>query len=132
MVVSQLSNSPKNGAELMDGIEAATRGWWRPTPGSIYPLLTKMVEEGTLNKLADGRYELTPKARREAEVSFGPPLGRPHTVEDSINEIRNLISYIEDSKRLGNRQLDSQKDTLKELSKRLADLAGMDTPIGQT
>jgi DNA-binding PadR family transcriptional regulator len=123
MVVSQLSSAPKNGAELMNGIEAATRGWWRPTPGSIYPLLTRMVDEGTLKKRSDGKYELTPEARREVEVSFGAPSGGHRTIEGSVSEIHNLVSYIEDANRLGNEQVHSQKDKLKELAKRLTDLA---------
>ncbi|MDA4125991.1 MAG: PadR family transcriptional regulator, partial [Thaumarchaeota archaeon] len=84
MVVSLLSTSPKNGVEIMDGVESMTRGWWRPTAGSVYPLLDKMVKEGTVNKLPDGRYELTPNARNEFDVSFAPRPKRPQTMDDMV------------------------------------------------
>ena len=32
---------------------------WRPSNGSIYPMLKKMVNEGMINKRDDGRYELS-------------------------------------------------------------------------
>ena len=39
MTIYLLTSGPKNGVELMDGVQNITRGWWRPTPGSIYPML---------------------------------------------------------------------------------------------
>jgi DNA-binding PadR family transcriptional regulator len=123
MIVSLLSSSAKNGVELMDGIESMTRGWWRPTPGSIYPLLARMTEEGTVKKRNDGRYELTSKARREIEVSFGPPFSRPRTTESTIAEIESLASYLEDAKNLGTKELGAQKAKLDGLAKRFSDLA---------
>ena len=72
MVMYLLSSSPKNGVELMDGVQSITRGWWRPTPGSIYPLMKEMVSQGLVRKLDDGRFELTDKGRSEAGGYFGP------------------------------------------------------------
>jgi DNA-binding PadR family transcriptional regulator len=122
MVVYLLSSSPKNGVELMDGVETITRGWWRPTPGSIYPLLEKMVEEGSIQKRVDGKYELTPDAKNEAEVSFGPWARQPKTVEGVTSELSSLVSYLEDLKGSGKMQ-DSQLKSLRGLAKRVADLA---------
>ena len=67
-VVSMLSNSPKNGVELMDDMEKMTQGWWRPSPGSVYPLLEQLTNEGLIRKREDGRYELTEKASEETRV----------------------------------------------------------------
>ena len=39
------SESPISGYSLMKLIEEET-GFWRPSPGSIYPLLTSLEEEG--------------------------------------------------------------------------------------
>ena len=122
MVVYLLSGGPKNGVELMDGVETITRGWWRPTPGSIYPLLEKMVGEGSIQKRVDGKYELTPDARNEAEVSFGPRGGQPRTVEGAVSELSSLVSYLEDLKRSQKMQ-DSQAETLRDLARRISDLA---------
>ncbi len=122
MVVYLLSSSPKNGVELMDGVESITRGWWRPTAGSIYPLLEKMVEEGTIQKRADGRYELTAGARREVSASFGPRFRRPQTVDEMVNEMHGFVSYMEDVKRSSRNGLEPEMSRLRGLAKRLSDL----------
>jgi DNA-binding PadR family transcriptional regulator len=122
MVVSLLSSSPKNGVEIIDGVEAMTRGWWRPSPGSIYPLLEKMTDEGTVRKKDDGRYELTPKANAELEVSFGPRFRTLKTSEELFRELQNLVSFAEDLARTRPNELLPQKDKLRDLAKRLDDL----------
>ncbi len=126
MVVYLLSTSPKNGVELMDGVEGITRGWWRPTAGSIYPLLEKMVEEGTIQKRDDGRYELTPDARKEATASFGPRARGPQTVGDMVTEMHSFVSYMEDVSNSGKESLEPHKGKLRVLAKRLAELVGED------
>ena len=53
LIISMLSSSPKNGVEIMNEIEAATRGWWRPSPGTIYPLLGRLENEGLIKKVEE-------------------------------------------------------------------------------
>lgn len=123
MVVYLLSSSPKNGVELMDGVETITRGWWRPTAGSIYPLLEKMVEEGTIEKRQeDGRYELTPNARNEANVTFGSRHRRPRTVDEMVTEMHSFVSNMEDLRSTRRENLELHGDRLRSLAKRLLDL----------
>ena len=124
MVVSLLSSSPKNGVEIMDGIEAMTRGWWRPSPGSVYPLLEMMEGEGTVRKRNDGRYELTPKANAELEVSFGTISRTPRTGTDAVEEIQSLVSFVEDLARTRPGELRAQQGKLRDLAERLGRLAG--------
>jgi len=130
MVVSLLSTSPKNGVEIMDGVEAMTRGWWRPTPGSVYPLLEKMVNEGTILKRPDGRYELTPSTKRELGASFGPRFRSPRTTVDIVNEMQGFVSYMEDLDESGRDELEPQKDNLRDLARRLSKLSGEDRKKG--
>lgn len=122
MVVSLLSASPKNGVEIMDGVEAMTRGWWRPSPGSVYPLLEKMTNEGTIRRRDDGKYELTAKANAELEVSFGPGFRSPRTSDDLVGELQSLVSYAEDLAHTRPATLLPHKARLRELAKRLDDL----------
>ncbi|MBI3859421.1 MAG: helix-turn-helix transcriptional regulator [Thaumarchaeota archaeon] len=124
MVIALLESSPKNGVEVMDGIEAMTRGWWRPSPGSVYPLLDQMAQEGLLRKAESGRYELTAKAKVELEVSFGPRFRKPRTVTDVVDEINWLLSYLEDVVRTGSRELDPHRARVRDFSKRLSELEG--------
>ncbi|MDG6954873.1 MAG: PadR family transcriptional regulator [Nitrososphaerota archaeon] len=121
MVMYLLSSSPKNGVELMDGVHSITRGWWRPTPGSIYPLMKEMTDQGLVKKRDDGRFELTAKGRSEAG-GFGHGPQRPQTVDDALDQVQNLVSYMEDLKRSGREPLGGRSDKLKDLAKRLSDL----------
>ena len=63
-VLKLLSEKPMSGSELMSEIEKQTEGRWRPSPGSVYPLLSWLQDKGYI-KDADGqelgvkRYALT-------------------------------------------------------------------------
>jgi DNA-binding PadR family transcriptional regulator len=41
-----LSEQPRNGYQLMQAIEELSRGRWRPSPGSVYPTLAQLEDEG--------------------------------------------------------------------------------------
>lgn len=63
-VLRALSREPMSGTELMDAIEDKTS--WRPSPGSIYPLLKKLREEGSIEEVESDepglkRFTLTEK-----------------------------------------------------------------------
>lgn len=124
MVVYLLSSSPKNGVELMDGVESITRGWWRPTPGSIYPLLKEMSDQGIVTKREDGKYDLTQKGRSQ----FGGPVSpRPHwprTTDDMVSQMQSFVSYMEDVKNSQSGELEPHKGKIMSLAKRLSELAG--------
>jgi DNA-binding PadR family transcriptional regulator len=94
-ILYQLRDSPLNGAELMEKIEGMSMGWWRPSPGSIYPMLGSMVEEGLLEKRADGRYAATPKGSEEIS-GWGLPQRREITAEGVVQDMENSLSYLED------------------------------------
>ena len=124
MVVYLLSSSPKNGVELMDGVESITRGWWRPTPGSIYPLLKEMSDQGIVRKRDDGRYELTPRGRSQAELPFGRHRHGAQTVDEMIGQMNSFVSYMEDASTTDKDALSAHLTSLKGLAKRLSKLAG--------
>jgi DNA-binding PadR family transcriptional regulator len=126
MVMYLLSSSPKNGVELMDGVQSITRGWWRPTPGSIYPLLKEMTDQGIVRKLDDGRYELTSKGKTEAGGYFGPSTGAIQTVGEAVQQLHNTASYIQDLKRSGQASVGEHKDMLREVKKQISDLLDED------
>lgn len=123
MIVYLLGSSPKNGVELMDGVESITRGWWRPTPGSIYPLLKEMTDQGLLKKLEDGRYELTPKGRDQMQGFFGPRRGTPQPIGDVVNQMHSFVSYMEDVKSSQIKDIEPHRSKLRELAERLSELA---------
>jgi DNA-binding PadR family transcriptional regulator len=62
-VLEALSQKPMSGSELMENIESHTGGLWKPSPGSIYPLLSWLQDNQYIKELPveNGlkRYELT-------------------------------------------------------------------------
>ena len=122
-VLSIVTKGPKNGAEIIDEVEKMSWGGWRPSPGSIYPLLDQMTMEGSLKKLEDGRYELTEKGKEEGSFPFGFPFGqRPTSVETMVNEMRDYVSYFEDLARSNSSKLDQYKGKLKDVADRISRL----------
>jgi Predicted transcriptional regulators len=125
-VLNSLRTSPKNGAEIINEIETLTFGWWRPSPGSIYPLLDNLVKEGLIRKREDGRYELTEKGKSEMSNIFGfqiPRFTEPRTIDEMLNEISSYVSYMEDLVTTDKDALNEYKEKIKELAKKLESLS---------
>jgi DNA-binding PadR family transcriptional regulator len=120
-VISMLATSPKNGAEIMNEMEAMSLGWWRPSPGSVYPLLDELAQEGIIRKRDDGRYELADRSREEIGWPFGTPR-RLRTLEDILNEITGYVSYIEDLTRTDKSRIAPYTDKIRSIGDRLLSL----------
>ena len=81
-ILSTLREEPAHGYEVMRRLEARSGGTWRPSPGSVYPTLQMLEDEGLVrSEEQDGTrvYELTDAGRTEAEVgerAGGPPWER--------------------------------------------------------
>jgi DNA-binding PadR family transcriptional regulator len=62
-VLGALKEQPMSGSELIDHIEKHAGGFWKPSPGSIYPLLALLQVRGYVRELPTEngmkRYELT-------------------------------------------------------------------------
>jgi DNA-binding PadR family transcriptional regulator len=62
-VLEALNEKPMSGSELMEELEKRTGGFWKPSPGSIYPLLNWLQEKAYITELplenGSKRYELT-------------------------------------------------------------------------
>ncbi len=127
-VLSLLSRSPKNGAEIMDSIEEMSQGWWRPSPGSIYPLLESLVQEGLVAKREDGRYELAAAGRQAIEMPWGPwgPWGirgpQAPGVDGVLGEMSGYVSYLEDVNRSDRAGIERNRERIKGLADRLSAL----------
>jgi DNA-binding PadR family transcriptional regulator len=116
-VLESLGEKPMSGSEIMSEVERRTNGRWRPSPGSIYPLLSWLQDNGYVKELPvdqNGlkRYELTDKGKSlleeqktirqkfRSEVKFLPPpfLGAlwfkipPEKMTKSMETMRRLMS----------------------------------------
>ncbi len=62
-VLEALSEKPMSGSEIMEQIQKRTGNFWKPSPGSIYPLLSWLQDNGYVKELPSEnglkRYELT-------------------------------------------------------------------------
>jgi DNA-binding PadR family transcriptional regulator len=123
IIVRMLANGPRNGAELMDDIEKMTQGWWRPTPGAIYPVLKQLSDEGVIRKMDDGKYELTEKAHEELEWSFGPSYAKPRSLDSMMSEISGFVSYVEEVRKSDAAKVEPYLAEIQELSRRLSRLS---------
>jgi DNA-binding PadR family transcriptional regulator len=47
-IVLLLAEEPRNGYQLMQEIEQRSGGRWRPSPGSVYPSLAQLEDEGLI------------------------------------------------------------------------------------
>ena len=60
-VLTSIKEAPMYGKEIIDKAIAESGGIWKPSPGLIYPLLGRLIEEGLIDQMDDGRYKITTK-----------------------------------------------------------------------
>jgi DNA-binding PadR family transcriptional regulator len=70
-LLTLLAEEPRNGYQLMQEIERRSEGVWRPSPGSVYPALQQLEDEGLVrSEEIDGRkHFLLTDAGREAATA---------------------------------------------------------------
>jgi DNA-binding PadR family transcriptional regulator len=71
-LLKMLSDKPMSGSEIMSEIEKQTNGYWKPSPGSIYPLLSWLQDQGHIKEATQQepgirRYELTEQGKKFLE-----------------------------------------------------------------
>jgi DNA-binding PadR family transcriptional regulator len=94
-VLSALQDGPAHGYEIMRRLEERSGGIWRPSPGSVYPLLQMLEDEGLVRAEArDGTrvFELTDAGRAEAEAAQQEGHVTPWAGGESADRARTLRS----------------------------------------
>ena len=72
VILKFLAESGRHGYDLMRLF--AEKGWRPPRPGSVYPILNALEEEGLVTSRTEGErrvYEITEKGRRHLEEHMG-------------------------------------------------------------
>jgi len=75
-VLALLNERPMHGYEMITELETRTGGIWRPSPGSVYPTLQMLEDEGLIvSEEAGGRkrFTLTDAGRAEAGAATETP-----------------------------------------------------------
>ncbi|MET0990122.1 MAG: PadR family transcriptional regulator, partial [Glaciihabitans sp.] len=65
-ILSLLAEGPANGYGLIKSISDRTGGSWSPSPGSVYPTLQQLVDEGLIEPTSDDKrteFQLTDEGR---------------------------------------------------------------------
>jgi DNA-binding PadR family transcriptional regulator len=60
-ILSLLRDQPMTGKEIIDRATLQSDGKWKPSPGLIYPLLGRLLDDGLVIEDKDGRYMITKK-----------------------------------------------------------------------
>ncbi|MFJ6581473.1 PadR family transcriptional regulator [Streptomyces sp. NPDC091368] len=92
-ILALLKDRPMHGYEMIREIGERSDGAWKPSPGSVYPTLQMLEDEGLITSASEGGkklFTLTESGRAEAEEGPDAPweeAGRGVDWE-AVNEIR--------------------------------------------
>ena len=151
-ILHVLMRDPKNGVEIMDAIQkhlevihrldylrnlSETGGEYsaqelqetlkmshsRPSPGSVYPMLKKMVDDDLITREDNGKYSLTNSGREMANEVFGNLRKsreyKENNVKNSLIEINRRITYLET---IQQQELLPYEDLMVEMNRRFRKL----------
>ena len=62
-ILATLKKRPCTGKEIIDIAVSQSGGKWKPSPGLIYPLLGRLLDDGLIEETRDGKYQITRKGR---------------------------------------------------------------------
>ena len=92
-----LGEEPRNGYQLMQAIEERSGGRWRPSPGSVYPTLAQLEDEGLIHSRdaeASRVFELTDAGRAQLEGLAGEPDPWEPAEEEADNPLAELAPLV--------------------------------------
>jgi len=113
-ILELFEKGPMNGVDIMNTLQQESSGWYRPSPGSIYPLLEQLEKEGLIAKNKDGKFELT---SAYAEVS-----GVAGDISSALSSLESTVSYLEDLQKSDAAKLSRGANRIEKLAKRLQQL----------
>lgn len=112
-ILRLLEEKPMNGMEMINKFYEASHGWWKPSPGSVYPLLETLEGEEVIRKRSDGRYEITKKFKTSLERPSGQ-------VDEMITNMEGSVSYLEELSRSNKAEFRRYRERIAKLNSRLS------------
>jgi DNA-binding PadR family transcriptional regulator len=135
-----LDEEPRNGYQLMQVIEERSEGQWRPSPGSVYPVLSQLEDEGLVRAAErDGAkvFELTDAGREQ--VAGAKDATPPWEIEEDDGlagrrDVRRLVGEVAAAamqvNHLGDeRQAEQALETLKRTRRELYRILAEDEEV---
>jgi DNA-binding PadR family transcriptional regulator len=101
-ILALLREGPRNGYQIMADIEERSNGAWRPSPGSVYPALSALADEGLISdEKSDGRrtFQLTDAGREYVEQN--PDMARGAWESTAQQEAWQVPGLFAEAARLG-------------------------------
>jgi DNA-binding PadR family transcriptional regulator len=135
-----LSEGAMHGYQIIQELTARSGGMWRPSPGSIYPTLQQLQDEGLVrSEEIDGRrvFELTEAGRAEVQKR-GDDASPPWEMADDVGPMMDLrdegvgvaTAVMQVAQTGSERQVIRAKQILAEARKALYRLLAEDDPAG--
>ena len=98
-ILSLLAEGPRHGYQLIQEIAERSRGGWNPSPGSVYPALSSLQDEGLIDdEKVDGKrvFSLTEAGRayvaeRADDLSRVFAENEPPGEHEDVKDLRELI-----------------------------------------
>jgi DNA-binding PadR family transcriptional regulator len=96
-IIALLAEEPMHGYQIITEITERSGGIWRPSPGSVYPTLQALEDQGVVTAdQAEGRrvFSLTDTGRTEAEAAGDGPAPWEDAARDadrSLVDLRGLM-----------------------------------------
>ncbi len=75
-ILDLLKKNPCTGKEIINAATKQSEGKWKPSPGLIYPLLGRLLEENLIQEYKNGKYQITRKGK---------------TTTDDLATINNIV-----------------------------------------
>ena len=126
-----LAEEPRNGYQIMQEVEERSGGVWRPSPGSVYPALSQLEDEGLIrSEESEGRklFVLTDAGRallEERDASKPAPWEQMSgDVSDEAYALGQLVrevyfAFVQVSRAGSEEQIAKAKEVLAEARRRL-------------
>ena len=102
-VLALLAEEPRNGYQIIQELRRRSQGLWRPSPGSVYPTLQQLEDEGLVESVPGevGKrrlYRLTPDGQtyvdEHAEALAAPWTTVTDSVGDDAQELFALLRQV--------------------------------------
>ncbi len=133
-ILHLLAEEPMHGYQIMQELNQRSGGAWRPSPGSIYPTLQQLEDEGLVKpEETEGKkvYALTAEGRAQLEAENETPpweqfLGEAHSRLDALREVGfQLVAAVMQVARAGSDdQVRQARQVLEETRRKLYQILG--------
>jgi DNA-binding PadR family transcriptional regulator len=135
-ILALLAEQPMHGYQIIREIGERSQGAWEPSPGSVYPTLQQLEDEGLVEAdRAEGRrtYDLTAEGRTQAEAREGaaPWELAAHGEEGAFFALRgltfSLLGAVKQVAEVGDEaQVERAQEILREARRQLYQLLAED------